>query len=83
LPLELLLRAGELDARIFYVPFVNWAMMVLTVALTVSFGSSDRGTTGAWPAPLRRHRWPANPGNETAFAPFLARLKEIRAVVCL
>jgi KUP system potassium uptake protein len=25
-----------------YVPFVNWAMMVLTVALTVSFGSSDR-----------------------------------------
>ena len=25
-----------------YVPFVNWAMMILTVALTVSFGSSDR-----------------------------------------
>jgi KUP system potassium uptake protein len=25
-----------------YVPFVNWTMMVLTVALTVSFGSSDR-----------------------------------------
>jgi KUP system potassium uptake protein len=25
-----------------YVPFVNWAMMVLTVTLTVSFGSSDR-----------------------------------------
>src|SRR5208282_1285686 len=24
-----------------YVPFVNWTMMVLTVALTVSFGSSD------------------------------------------
>jgi len=24
------------------VPFVNWTMMVLTVALTVSFGSSDR-----------------------------------------
>ena len=25
-----------------YVPFVNWTMMVLTVALTISFGSSDR-----------------------------------------
>jgi KUP system potassium uptake protein len=25
-----------------YVPFLNWTMMVLTVALTVSFGSSDR-----------------------------------------
>jgi len=25
-----------------YVPFVNWTMMVLTVALIVSFGSSDR-----------------------------------------
>ena len=25
-----------------YVPFVNWTMMMLTVALTVSFGSSDR-----------------------------------------
>src|SRR5674476_241438 len=25
-----------------YVPFVNWTMMVLTVALTVSLGSSDR-----------------------------------------
>jgi KUP system potassium uptake protein len=25
-----------------YVPFVNWTMMVLTVALTVSFGSSNR-----------------------------------------
>jgi len=25
-----------------YVPFVNWTMLVLTVALTVSFGSSDR-----------------------------------------
>jgi KUP system potassium uptake protein len=25
-----------------YVPFVNWTMMVLTVVLTVSFGSSDR-----------------------------------------
>jgi KUP system potassium uptake protein len=25
-----------------YVPFVNWTMMVLTVALTVSFASSDR-----------------------------------------
>src|ERR1039457_6089546 len=25
-----------------YVPFVNWTMMVLTIALAVSFGSSDR-----------------------------------------
>ncbi len=25
-----------------YVPFVNWTMMVLTIILTVSFGSSDR-----------------------------------------
>jgi KUP system potassium uptake protein len=25
-----------------YVPFLNWTMMVLTVALTISFGSSDR-----------------------------------------
>jgi KUP system potassium uptake protein len=25
-----------------YVPFVNWTMMILTVALTVSFGSSNR-----------------------------------------
>jgi KUP system potassium uptake protein len=25
-----------------YVPFVNWTMMLLTVALTISFGSSDR-----------------------------------------
>ena len=25
-----------------YVPFVNWTMMVITVLLTVSFGSSDR-----------------------------------------
>jgi KUP system potassium uptake protein len=25
-----------------YVPFVNWTMMVLTIALTVTFGSSDR-----------------------------------------
>jgi KUP system potassium uptake protein len=25
-----------------YVPFVNWTMMVMTVVLTVSFGSSDR-----------------------------------------
>jgi len=25
-----------------YVPFVNWTMMLLTVALTVSFGGSDR-----------------------------------------
>ena len=25
-----------------YVPFVNWTMMILTIALTISFGSSDR-----------------------------------------
>jgi KUP system potassium uptake protein len=25
-----------------YVPFVNWTMMVLTIALAVSFGNSDR-----------------------------------------
>jgi KUP system potassium uptake protein len=25
-----------------YVPFVNWAMMIATIALTVSFGSSDK-----------------------------------------
>ena len=25
-----------------YVPFVNWMMMLLTIALTVGFGSSDR-----------------------------------------
>ena len=25
-----------------YVPFVNWTMMILTIALAVSFGSSDR-----------------------------------------
>jgi KUP system potassium uptake protein len=25
-----------------YVPFVNWTMMVLTIALTISFGSSER-----------------------------------------
>src|SRR5260370_25164178 len=25
-----------------YVPFVNWTMMVFTIALTVGFGSSDR-----------------------------------------
>ncbi|MCP6324178.1 KUP/HAK/KT family potassium transporter, partial [Klebsiella pneumoniae] len=32
-----------------YVPFVNWTMMCLTVALTIGFGSSDRlaGAYGA------------------------------------
>jgi hypothetical protein len=31
-----------------YVPFVNWTMMMLTVALTVSFGSSDRLAGRLW-----------------------------------
>src|SRR6202042_1238484 len=35
-----------------YVPFVNWMMMALTIALTIGFGSSDRlagayGTAGS------------------------------------
>jgi KUP system potassium uptake protein len=57
-----------------YVPFVNWTMMVLTVALTVGFGSSDR-LAGAYGAAVsttmllttallynvmrERWRWPA------------------------
>ncbi len=53
-----------------YVPFVNWTMMAFTVALTVSFGSSDRlagayGTavsttmvlTTALLYHVMRHRW--------------------------
>jgi KUP system potassium uptake protein len=53
-----------------YVPFVNWTMMVFTVALTVGFGSSDRlagayGTavsttmvlTTALLYHVMRHRW--------------------------
>jgi KUP system potassium uptake protein len=59
-----------------YVPFVNWTMMVLTVALTVSFGSSDR-LSGAYGTAVsttmllttallynvmrERRRWPAGP----------------------
>lgn len=59
-----------------YVPFVNWTMMVLTVALTVSFGSSDR-LSGAYGTAVsttmllttallynvmrERWRWPAGP----------------------
>jgi KUP system potassium uptake protein len=53
-----------------YVPFVNWTMMVLTLAITVGFGSSDRlagayGTAVATTMVLTtallyrvmRHRW--------------------------
>jgi KUP system potassium uptake protein len=39
------MRIRQTSAEIYgqiYVPFVNWAMMVATIALTVSFGSSDR-----------------------------------------
>jgi KUP system potassium uptake protein len=59
-----------------YVPFVNWTMMVLTVALTVSFGRSDR-LAGAYGTAVsttmllttallynvmrERWRWPAGP----------------------
>jgi KUP system potassium uptake protein len=59
-----------------YVPFVNWTMMVLTVALTVSFGNSDR-LAGAYGTAVsttmllttallynvmrERWRWPAAP----------------------
>jgi KUP system potassium uptake protein len=59
-----------------YVPFVNWTMMVLTVALTASFGSSDR-LSGAYGTAVsttmllttallynvmrERWRWPAGP----------------------
>jgi KUP system potassium uptake protein len=59
-----------------YVPFVNWTMMVLTIALTVSFGSSDR-LAGAYGTAVsttmllttallynvmrERWRWPAGP----------------------
>jgi KUP system potassium uptake protein len=59
-----------------YVPFVNWTMMLLTVALTVSFGSSERlagaygtavSTTTLLTTALlynvmrERWRWPAGP----------------------
>jgi len=59
-----------------YVPFVNWTMMALTIALTVSFGSSDR-LAGAYGTAVSttmllttallydvmraRWRWPAGP----------------------
>jgi KUP system potassium uptake protein len=59
-----------------YVPFVNWTMMVMTVGLTVSFGSSDR-LAGAYGTAVsttmllttallynvmrERWRWPAGP----------------------
>jgi K+ transporter len=35
-----LYRCGRF-ARAFYVGFVNWTLMVLTLALTISFRSSD------------------------------------------
>jgi KUP system potassium uptake protein len=69
-----------------YVPFVNWTMMVLTVALTVSFGSSDRlagafgtavSTTMLLTTALlynvmrERWRWPVGPAL-TASGLFLA-----------
>jgi KUP system potassium uptake protein len=69
-----------------YVPFVNWTMMVLTVALTVSFGSSDR-LAGAYGTAVSttmllttallynvmrgRWRWPVGPAL-TAIGLFLA-----------
>ncbi len=69
-----------------YVPFVNWTMMVLTVALTVSFGSSDR-LAGAYGTAVSttmllttallynvmrgRWRWPVGPAL-TASGLFLA-----------
>jgi KUP system potassium uptake protein len=69
-----------------YVPFVNWTMMALTVALTVSFGSSDR-LAGAYGTAVsttmllttallynvmrERWRWPAGPAL-TASGLFLA-----------
>jgi KUP system potassium uptake protein len=63
-----------------YVPFVNWTMMVLTIALTVTFGSSDR-LAGAYGTAVsttmllttallynvmrERWRWPAGPALAT------------------
>ena len=59
-----------------YVPFVNWTMMLLTVALTISFGNSSR-LAGAYGTAVsttmllttallynvmrKRWRWPAGP----------------------
>ena len=64
-----------------YVPFVNWTMMLLTVALTVSFGSSDR-LAGAYGTAVSttmllttallynvmrvRWRWPVGPALTTS-----------------
>jgi K+ potassium transporter len=69
-----------------YVPFVNWTMMVLTVALTISFGRSDR-LAGAYGTAVsttmllttallynvmrERWRWPVGPAL-TAICLFLA-----------
>jgi K+ transporter len=69
-----------------YVPFMNWTMMVLTIALTVSFGRSDR-LAGAYGTAVsttmllttallynvmrERWRWPAGPAL-TASGLFLA-----------
>ena len=67
-----------------YVPFVNWTMMLFTVALTVGFGSSDRlagayGTavsttmvlTTALLYHVMRHRWQWSFGQATAVASVL------------
>jgi KUP system potassium uptake protein len=35
-------QTSDLEYGQIYVPFVNWTMMVVTVVLAVSFGSSDR-----------------------------------------
>jgi KUP system potassium uptake protein len=35
-------QTSDLEYGQIYVPFVNWAMMLLTIALTIGFGSSDR-----------------------------------------
>ena len=64
-----------------YVPFVNWTMMLLTIALTVSFGSSDR-LAGAYGTAVSttmllttallynvmrvRWRWPVGPALTTS-----------------
>ncbi len=42
LPGLLIRQTSDQEYGQIYVPFVNWAMMALTVALTVGFGSSDR-----------------------------------------
>ena len=35
-------QTSDVEYGQIYVPFINWAMMILTVALTVAFGSSAR-----------------------------------------